>query len=128
MLKTIIRLSHQHPDLAGEYLSAYTLLVQSELSNAKKRMFVQMAWLVTSMIFASAFIIVLSVAVMLTINSGSEFDMVFWAAPATLLMLTVLSALTAQHYINKKEITGITQVLEQLGLDKKLLASATESL
>ena len=68
MLKKVILLLNQRPDLVADYVSAYATLLRETVLKARRRYARRAVWLLMTVILGNASVIVGALAMMLWIN------------------------------------------------------------
>ena len=125
MLRKMISLFNQRPDLAADYLSAYAMLLRETVLRARRRYARRAVWLLMTMILASASIIVGALSAMLWINIPTLNIYNVILVPFILVLLTVITGLLVLYDTDKHGELG--RLNYQLHQDSKVLARLREA-
>jgi uncharacterized membrane protein YqjE len=119
MLKTIIRLSSERPDLVQEYLTSYVELLRELWHQSKRHNLRRVCYALLACISTTAFMVVAAVAFMLTLILPDSKWQELMIAPAILLFMSFIFALLATQQRSKtKALQSLSYELQQ---DKRML-------
>ena len=125
MLKKVILLLNQRPDLVADYVSAYATLLRETVVKARRRYARRAVWLLMTVILGNASVIVGALAMMLWINMPELNVFKVLLIPSVLAMLTVIAGLFVIYDTDKH--SEIRRLNNQLRQDSKVLALLRET-
>lgn len=125
MLKKMISLFNQQPDLVADYLSAYAMLLRGTVLRARRRYARRAVWLLMMMILANASIIIGALSAMLWINIPTLNIYNVILVPSIFLLLTIITGLLVLYDTDKHNELG--RLNYQLHQDSRLLARLREA-
>ena len=125
MLKKVILLLNQRPDLVADYVSAYATLLRETVLKARRRYARRAVWLLMTVILGNASVIVGALAMMLWINMPELNVLKVFLIPSVLVILTVIAGLLVVYDTDSQG--ELRQLNHQLHQDTKELALLRET-
>ena len=125
MLKKVILLLNQRPDLVADYVSAYATLLRETVLKARRRYARRAVWLLMTVILGNASVIVGALAMMLWINMPELNVLKVFLIPSVLVILTVIAGLLVVYDTDSQG--ELRQLNHQLHQDSKVLALLRET-
>lgn len=125
MLKNLISLLNQRPDLAADYASNYAMLLRDAVLKAKRRYARRAIWLLMAVIFFNATVIVGALAAMLWVNQPALDSFNVILIPSVLGLCAVITGfLGLDDTDNHSELAQLNYQLQQ---DSKVFARLSET-
>jgi ABC-type uncharacterized transport system YnjBCD permease subunit len=119
MLKKLISLVNQRPDLLADYVSEYTVLMREAVMRSRRRYARRAIWLLLSLMLVNASLIVGALALMLWINMPELGLVNIMMIPMVLGVLTVVAVLLL--IFDSEKYSEFSRINEQLQQDSKIL-------
>ena len=119
MLKKLISLVNQRPDLLADYVSEYTVLMREAVMRSRRRYARRAIWLLLSLMLVNASLIVGALALMLWINMPELGLVNIMMIPMVLGVLTVVAVLLL--IFDSEKYSELSRINEQLQQDSKIL-------
>ena len=119
MLKKLISLVNQRPDLLADYVSEYTVLMREAVMRSRRRYARRAIWLLLSLMLVNASLIVGALALMLWLNMPELGLVNIMMIPMVLGVLTVVAVLLL--IFDSEKYSEFSRINEQLRQDSKIL-------
>ena len=119
MLKKLISLVNQRPDLLTDYVSAYTVLMREAVMRSRRRYARRAVWLLLSLMLVNASLIVGALALMLWLNMPELGLVNIMMIPMVLGVLTVVAVLLL--IFDSEKYSEFSRINAQLQQDSKIL-------
>ena len=119
MLKKLISLVNQRPDLLADSVSEYTVLMREAVMRSRRRYARRAIWLLLSLMLVNASLIVGALALMLWINMPELGLVNIMMIPMVLGVLTVVAVLLL--IFDSEKYSEFSRINEQLQQDSKIL-------